>query len=103
MWGSSILVCPKIEQKFVMPNESISDHFINRESDPIYEINPVIFDLSYNWNSKETMKGSYQLFLQDEEIPMFVKHGSILILMNVHENDIRCRSLEDCYNNTVSM
>ena len=103
MWGSSILVCPKIQQKFVMPNENISDLFINRESSPMYEINPVIFDLSYNWNTKEAMKGSYQLFLLDEQIPIFIKHGSILTLMNVHENDKRCLSLEDCYENSVTI
>jgi hypothetical protein len=34
---------------------------------------------------------------------MFVKDGSILVLMNVHENDVKCRSLEDCYNNTVTI
>jgi hypothetical protein len=57
MWGRNIHVCPKIHQKFVMPQESISEHFVNRDTSPIYEINPTILDLYYNWNTKEIMKG----------------------------------------------
>jgi hypothetical protein len=40
-----------------MPQESISEHFVNRDTSPIYEINPKLLGPFYNWNTKELMKG----------------------------------------------
>ena len=37
-----------------------------------------------------------------EDWPVFVKYGSILPLMNVHEDHF-CLSLEDCYDSSLTL
>lgn len=58
----------------------------NNKSTPAYEVNPILPGWYYDWNNKTVLKaGLYQKFLADDEIPMFIKAGTILPLLNVHE------------------
>jgi alpha-glucosidase (family GH31 glycosyl hydrolase) len=50
MYGSQLLVCPKLAQKFIKPNETISlrsgrkiiKQYTNTQTTPVYEIQPVL-------------------------------------------------------------
>ena len=44
-----------------------------------------------------------QLFLSDFDIPMYIKAGTVLPLLNVHENEVHCHSLQQCYNNSLTL
>ena len=88
MFGSQILVSPKVNQKFLLENETIyldENTITNEKLSPIYEINPILPGKFYDWNTKVLkQEGQYQIFMSDAEISMFVKAGSILPLLNIH-------------------
>ena len=72
MFGSDILVCPKVFQKFIMPNEvvqkKVKDEVIlemkNNGKLPIYEVKPILPENYYEWSSKLLLEpGQYQFFL----------------------------------------
>jgi len=72
----------------------------NNKSTPVYEVNPILPERFYDWNTKLLIdEGQHQLFMGDSEIPMYVKPGTILTLLNVHE-DGHCQSLTQCYYNS---
>jgi hypothetical protein len=55
MFGSQILVSPKVNQKFLLVEEEVTfgDKSIkNDRSTPIYEIDPVFPETYFDWNSK---------------------------------------------------
>ena len=59
----------------------------------MYEVNPILPGKYYDWNTKVIKEeGQHQLFMGDGEIPMFIKAGSILPLLNIDENG-HCQSL----------
>jgi alpha-glucosidase (family GH31 glycosyl hydrolase) len=90
MFGSQILVSPKVNLKFILVDEVIilgSEEFQNTKSTPVYEVDPILPEKYYDWNTKVLIPaGQHQLFLSDAEIPMYIKTGTILPLLNVHEN-----------------
>ena len=56
MFGSQILVSPKVNQKFLLVEEEITlgDFSIkNDKTTPIYEIDPVFPEIYFDWNSKQ--------------------------------------------------
>lgn len=115
MFGADILVCPKVVQKFINPDEVVLKKVqrkvvmeVKNEGDlPIYEVLPMFPESYYDWNTKMIREpGQYQLFLNDQEIPMFIKAGTVLPLLNLRrEGEVAksCLSLTDCYDNSVTL
>ena len=103
MFGNCILVSPKVNQKVILSNETIQlglKSVTNLKTTPVYEVNPILPETFYDWNTKEQLdEGQYQLFKADEENPLYIKPGTILPLLNVHENG-HCQSLMQCYYNS---
>lgn len=58
MFGSSILVSPKVNQKFILVNETIQlgeDTVTNNKQTPVYEVNPILPETYYDWNTKRQL------------------------------------------------
>ena len=62
MYGGDILVCPKITQKFLMPNQTVRAEtssfvyeFTNSHSEPLYEVLPQLPDYFFDWNTKKLL------------------------------------------------
>lgn len=61
MFGSDILVCPKVIQKFILPQETVQKTAFrkvvmevkNENEVPIYEISPMFPEVYYDWNTKQ--------------------------------------------------
>ena len=56
MFGSQILVSPKVNLKFVVPDELIMlgpEEFQNTKRTPVYEIEPILPEIYYDWTSKQ--------------------------------------------------
>jgi alpha-glucosidase (family GH31 glycosyl hydrolase) len=49
------------------------------------------------------VNGDHSYRMKLDEWPIFVKKGSILTTMNVHEEGKTCLSLEDCWENSVTV
>jgi alpha-glucosidase (family GH31 glycosyl hydrolase) len=73
----------------------------NEKDTPIYEITPVLPEPYYEWHSKQIMQpGQHQLFYSDQEIPMFIKAGTVLPLLQLTD---KCKSLTLCYRNEYTL
>ena len=91
MFGPSMMVAPKVFSKFIMPNESVRETLFkkvlkeihNNYTTPVYEIQPIFPTQYYSWSTKSLIEpGQYQFFLPDSELPLYVKAGSILPLLD---------------------
>ena len=101
MFGPSILVSPKLTQKFLKQSKNQSNFKTVNQGDNerrlnynpsekivhLYEVNAYLpaSELWYFYPTKACItrqfKEPYQMFLPDSDIPMFVKGGSILPLL----------------------
>jgi alpha-glucosidase (family GH31 glycosyl hydrolase) len=81
-------------------NDKVVMEVRNESDSPKYEVQPILSGFYYEWTSKKIRQpGQYQLFYSDQEIPMFIKAGTALPLLQADD----CFSLTLCYERPLTL
>jgi alpha-glucosidase (family GH31 glycosyl hydrolase) len=65
----------------------------------LYLVSAVLPEPYFEWSTGKLVSGNLQYWMEPQTWPIFVKYGSILPLLNLNE----CLSLEDCYENSLTI
>lgn len=123
MFGSDILVAPKLLQKFIKSGQTIKTtitvkvdpldpeskeesteiSYKNEGNSTAYLVNVHMPEPMIEWDTGLVVRGKDLAYMMPlEQMPLFVRYGTILPIFNVH-SDHRCLSIEDCWNTTLNL
>jgi alpha-glucosidase (family GH31 glycosyl hydrolase) len=91
------MIAPKGLARFTPDNEEID------ELKDGFVVDVSLRDPHFEWSTGKLVNGDLSYRMKNDEWPIFVKQGSILTTMNVHDEDKKCLSLEDCWGNSITV